>query len=59
MDKNIFRIKKFIALFLAAGLALTGCSQAALQKAGTGKENSQVNNTSAQGQKTLKYILLM
>lgn len=57
MDKNIFRIKKFIALFLAISLALAGCSQVTVQNSSnstSNEEKSQANNVSATGSGNLE-----
>ncbi len=55
MDKRSFSIKKFIALFLAFSLSLTGCSQTVVLQNGTSrKQESQTGNVQTKGGKDLE-----
>lgn len=55
MDKGIFNIKKFIALFLALSLSLAGCSQAGgILQDSTSKKETQVSSVKTKGGKDLE-----
>lgn len=56
MDKRIFRIKKFIALLLAASLAIAGCGKGNELLPGdiSGNKENQENNGQQKGNKNLE-----